>query len=886
MSNPIDKLLLKGAFKDKKINVLLTCDCPDCHKPLKECKCSKTQVHSIDIPQKIFGPEGPRGLQGERGPPGPQGLFGHRGHDGHPGPKGPRGPSGSRWFVQDHIEIDTGTNPQKCDFLLNTSDCQIYQFICDEWLPTGQFISCVDCNQVLSCLKQISSEPCQSQCTIFFKLLDCDPIFFGDPYCIQQIIINGKEQVVPAGNFTTPEQLAQILATMDLGAGWVLTHQYDTNFYMNQLASPVNNQNQIIFKPTVVVDVGVCGPTPGLSIVEIETECQVDQCACPKCDLTKGKLLVCVGENLFWVDKQCICEDLIDCQLIKDCLCKIPEFDQNCEYIGIYDPKCTDYLKDICDPLTTNVYSLITAFDNPTTVVSGPIEFDDKASYQIAKDSLHIITAGDLITVTSSPGAINRVYVLNASGHVVASFALTETNCCPTQDCLVLTKDLETNEFTWIKKSCLNDINKQKLLNLLACVSECQAYLCVLTIKISDIFCSANPEVANPFPWTFSQFVINGVDVTASGYDVLFSTIPELQEILVDNGWVEIAKDSGCYRYTFGLNSLDDKETSFYRIIDNNMTPWACQEIPCDCGPSCPPETTRLLFHDLATGEFCYAPAEKICDLIDVCTDPDIQTITGQVLFRDGLTGPCCWKNVDIDPIDICDISIAPGPTATALTGQILFREAEGLDCGWMRIDIDPIEAICQDVVTCIDPSGTNGGQVLFREAEGSACCWKEVDLTVDLCDYPDCPTGCAQTQEYKQLVKKADNSIGWLDLRSCSIETVVENGLTDSQPITIKVQQIGDFVTVKIPAFSFERILPDFPVVRASDSPLADFAPTVNTEAFLSLINPAGPIRFRLGSLVTILSNGNLIFSAMGVDDDPTSISVPTQTFTYHING
>ena len=730
-SNPIDKLHLRGPFKDKHVNVLVTCDCPECHRPQTQCECSKNKVKQIDFPRKIEGPQGIPGRQGLKGDQGPPGPCGPRGLSGEKGPKGPRGPNGSRWFVQETLDIETGTNPKRCDFLLNTKDCQIYQFICDEWLPTGQFLSCVDCDQVLSCLKQISCEPCQSKCTISFKLLDCDPVFFGDPYHIKQIIINGKEQPVPAGDFTTPEGLAIILATMNLGAGWVLTKHYDTNFYINQLPTEVNDQNLIIFEPVVVIE-NSCGPVPGLSIVEIEKECQVDQCGCPKCDLTKGKLLVMVDNNLFWVDKQCICEDLIDCKLIEDCLCKIPEFDENCEYVGIYDPRCTDFLDDIAMPGNTNVYSLITALDKPSNVVGGPVEFDSLDSYQIAKASLHIVTAGDLITVTSSPGGpINRVYVLNAMGKVVASFALTETNCCPEDDVLVLTKDPDGKKFNWIKKSCLNDLNKQRLLSLLSCIEECQDFRCILTIKISDIFSCANPEVEFPFPWTFSQFVINGVDVTTSGYDVLFSTIPELREILEDNGWVEIAKDSGCYRYTFGLDSLDDKEPSFYRIIDNNMTPFICQPIPCDCGPSCPPETTRLIFHDLASGDFCFGPAEKICMLINECTGTmEPGAINGQVLFRDGPSGACCWRSIDIDPIEaICaDLDSCTGsPAVGAISGQVLFRVGPQGACCWRSIDIDPIDTICS-FPNCedLEPAALPD-MVLVKTDNGFTCdpCWK-----------------------------------------------------------------------------------------------------------------------------------------------------------------
>ena len=64
MTNPIDKLLLKGPFKDKTVNVLLTCDCPGCQRPIPDCVCNKSNVKTINIPQKVVGPVGPRGPMG------------------------------------------------------------------------------------------------------------------------------------------------------------------------------------------------------------------------------------------------------------------------------------------------------------------------------------------------------------------------------------------------------------------------------------------------------------------------------------------------------------------------------------------------------------------------------------------------------------------------------------------------------------------------------------------------------------------------------------------------------------------------------------------------------------------------------------------------------
>jgi hypothetical protein len=106
-------------------------------------------------------------------------------------------------------------------------------------------MSCVDCNQVLNCLKTINDGACSEQCTIFFKLLDCDTVFFGgEEWSVKSIVINGLEQPVPEGTFNSSSGLADLLA----GSGWLLNSQYETNFYVNQSTGPFTGDSQIVFR--------------------------------------------------------------------------------------------------------------------------------------------------------------------------------------------------------------------------------------------------------------------------------------------------------------------------------------------------------------------------------------------------------------------------------------------------------------------------------------------------------------------------------------------------------------------------------------------------------------------------------------------------------------
>jgi len=714
-----------------------------------------------------------------------------------PGIRGPPGPPGqsTKWFVQDNSEIETGSCPQKHDFLLNTSDYQIYQFICEEWLPTGQFISCLDCNQVLECLKKIACPPKTTDCTIYFKLLDCDPLFHSGKQFIKQLIINGKSQKIPKGTFTCPAGLGQLLAS----AKWHTEDKFQTNFYIKKWEKgTITKDSQIVFEEE---------KTGCLTIVEIISECPETHCPCPPCDLSKAKILVCCDDNLFWVDKKCLCKTLsgctgavVDCQVVEDCLCQIPEFDQNCQYIGIFDPLCTDYLEDICQANNLNIYRILTALGNSSNVVSGPVEFADQASYITALNALNIIAPSlncndpinqphGIITVTSSPSKIDRVYVLNSSGGVVANFALTETVCCPDDDCYVLTMKppapipcgqtgpTGTCEFFWTKKECFNDINKERFLSMLNCIPPCFPYQCVLTIKVVDVFQSSNPEIANPFPWIFTQFVINGNEFVHTGYAVPFSSITGLENILLDNGWREIVPNSGCFTMAFPLESLDDKENSFYRIQDAGQTPFICQSIPCDCQPSCQPGATDVIYHNRNTGEFCLGSAEKICDLFPSCNEFESGKLIGEVLFHESGSTGCCWKLVDIDVEKIIceDIVVCSGPTGTTLEGQVLFRGSEGETCCWKPIEIDVERIICEDITVCPGSTETTlEGHVLFRGSEDETCCWKPIEIDVEriICeDIAVCPGPTGTTLEGQVLFR------GFEDETCCwrSIEIDVE---------------------------------------------------------------------------------------------------------------
>ena len=161
-------------------------------------------------------------------------------------------------------------------------------------------------------------------------------------------------------------------------------------------------------------------------------------------------------------------------------------------------------------------FSVATALDSPNNIVSGPITFNDTASYQTALASLNIIVVETFIKVLSSPEPINRLYYFNSLGQVIASVTLSSLRCAPegldSKETRVFTKIGEEGTLGWVDPDALFD-QQVAIQEELGKLPVCKPFKYTFQLDASAPFSNGN-DLIFPFPWKFSQFLLIGQDMT------------------------------------------------------------------------------------------------------------------------------------------------------------------------------------------------------------------------------------------------------------------------------------------------------------------------------------------------------------------------------------
>lgn len=519
------------------------------------------------------------------------------GPQGPPGPPGPTG-AGSQWFVG-HVCL-TGLfdqTPSEGDFLLDPNTGFIYIFISGEWISTGTKLNPFNCDDVYNCLKSLPKiDNCHGKCSASMVLTDSNAVFCnnGNPITVTALVIADQIQVLPVGSFSNPEELGELLKTIN----WSWETAFSAYVYLIQLdiLGPIEGtQSYISF-------------SNGQSInLHLECYCpNIDQCL-PCEDLTKDvKVLALKGCDLLWVDPDCLGitgvhgptgttgltgltgptgpTGICTLEVIIEKLNEIPSVEEtDCQYNGIINnTNCLDFLIDI-----TGTYSIATALNSPANIVSGPIVFTNNNEYQMALNTLHITIIDNIMSVSDSPSPINVVYYFNNLGQVIASINLYPVKCCPTdvdETYQVLTKvDPKTGEIAWVPGNCIADC-KIDIEKEICKLEQFKKYRCCLKFDTAAPFLGNNKQLYAT-PWQITELIIFGVDVTADYAGEIFCYL-DLGKILADNGWEQVLPPNGSiYKYCQSQNTPFADTTSSIKLIDANNIVFYCESTEYDPNP-------------------------------------------------------------------------------------------------------------------------------------------------------------------------------------------------------------------------------------------------------------------------------------------------------------
>ena len=341
----------------------------------------------------------------------------------HSGLTGPTG-LGNTWYLGTGCATPAEIirEPILGDLLLNTTNCEICQFGASGWTSTGQTLNCLNCDEVYDCLKDLPNptESVDQDCTVTLTLLDCAPVFNAGQITITNIVIANQTQTTPVGTFSTPAELATLLSP-----DWQYTNLLNTHFYIQQT--------------TIINDVAGTSSFMTFSngiTVKLTVNCKRDQCL--RCDDFDefSNVLIMKDNNLFWVDACCLGltgttgptgltgatgkmgemgitgptgttgpTGPTTLENVTELLLEIETNETDCQFCGLFDPSCVSFLNNI-----SSTFSIATAVDDPTNIVSGPITFSNEVEHLIALNTLNIVILDNVIRVTSSPSLINRIF--------------------------------------------------------------------------------------------------------------------------------------------------------------------------------------------------------------------------------------------------------------------------------------------------------------------------------------------------------------------------------------------------------------------------------------------------------------------------------------------
>lgn len=776
-----------------------------------------------------------------QGPPGPPGPRGPRGSPGQMGPAGSTGEchmddvcEANTWFVGTGCQTPDNAHrePIPGDYLLNLDNCEICQYREDGWTGTGQVLNCFKCDDVETCLKKVpnATGEVENSCTATLTAPDCSPIFNSGPISITEIVIADQMQMVPAGTFMNPTELASLLDPYWQYVDFSGVHVYVTQLIL--VGETEGTDSHISFSNGVILDLNV--------------QCQTE---CPACDDFKGssKVLICRGDQLFWVDSCCLlgssgtgCPEgppgetgmigatgpqgptgphgptgTITCDDVALCLNDLTVEETDCQYCGLYDPTCIDFLDNI---VGTNSVALARGI-----VLVNAADFSDPITLQFALNSLGITIQNNVIKVTDPPEPIDRVIFYDgafATGNIRAVFLLTPTKCCPTgvdSQTEVLTK-LGDNHFGWVSANCLMEPEidlEQKICNL----TPCRNVKCVMDFNTTLPFLNNNSLIYQ-FPWVISFFQILGDDVT-SEYSGQFSTYLELGEILEDGGWKQLAEDSSIYTKCEYRDEIPVDSTTIIKIMDNNNHIFFCHTIEPICRhiDDMTLEEMQLIIKTPGLGVMLGSP-QKIFDAIPDCEDSNYTCTTSlpsETLFAE-------FPGVDSPPWKITELIlggqeqvVVPTLFSTLLQFQVLLESMGWISQGCGLYTISQILPAINTESSITIEGDTNTSfkfeldincklicdqealnrVFLARDTEGNFCwaspaCFNDCDKT--------CPTACCPEINFPdcEIQPKYDLK---LILKKCLIE-VIEKHLNYQSPYWIysyKLSGGGQIVLEKV---------------------------------------------------------------------------------------
>lgn len=606
-------------------------------------------------PKGSRGDKGSKGSMGPRGATGRRGLMGYQGEDGDPGPTGPTG-IGNTWFVG--TKCDNFTNPREPivgDLLLNVDDCSICQYAEEGWEDTEQTLKCVDCESVIQCIRELPN-PTKGQvgdCTVSLVLPNCSSIFVSGLLSISEIVLFDMIQTTPIGTFSTPQELATLLQPH----GWQYSQVYDTNIYVKQINIGNTNPEGTLSYMTF----------SNMETFNLETQCKTESCFTCEDFKNDSQILVNKNDGIYWVDSECLfptgpCEECVtgpagatgpigatgpqgttgpvDCEIVYDCMRQIEIPEPDCEYVGILDSTNRfTFLNEI-----TQTYSIATALGGSDQIVSGPVSFNDTASYQTALASLNIIIVDTFVKVLSSPGPIDRIYYFNNLGQVIASVSLSILNCCPTgidsNETRIMTR-LSGDRLGWVHPDCI--IDKEVAIQCeLAKLPVCKPFKYNFELDAGIPFLNNN-DLVFPFPWIVSQFSLIGEDLTED-YAGEINNIVDFMDLLKSNGWSQPLENSTIFTMVMFRDESAPDQTSTYKLMDANGSVFFCFDIPTTESPT-NDETLQILYR-LGSGMSVVGPPSKLFDTIGNCDDLHFVCTTTIVTacFIKDLTTPSPWN--------------------------------------------------------------------------------------------------------------------------------------------------------------------------------------------------------------------------------------------------
>lgn len=586
----------------------------------------------ISGPKGNRGPQGPKGNRGAQGEKGNMGLMGNQGCQGEPGPTG----MAITWFVG--FKCDQFTSPRapiNGDYLLNLENCEICQYQNNTWVDTGNVLNCSNFDQIVDCVRNLP-QPTRTEpgdCSASLTLPNCASIFVSGDLSVTEIVLFSQTQATPVGTFSTPEELSQLLQPF----GWSYTNAFETNIYL--VTTNIGNTD-----PATTVSYITFS---NLETIQLETQCKTGDCFTCE-DFKQGENLILVQKNqgLYWVDQDCLnissgvtgCPNNqlpcptgapgpqgptgatgpLDLNNLENLLNQIDLPAPDCVYVGVQDSQCLTFL----NPPITQTYSIATALDSPTNLVSGPISFSDFATYQVALTQLDMIIVDNFVRVSSSPSAINRIYYFNITGQVIASVNLSVLRCCPegidSLETGVLTRVGETS-LGWVDPECLFNQDRN-IQHDLAELPICLPFKYNLSLDASIPFLNNN-DLIYPLPWTISFLSILGDDQTEEYSETLINNIQEFIQLLKGNGWQQPVESSSILtRLEFRDNQVENfDQLTEYKLIDNNGNVFICVDIPTS-ETDTTDEGFQVLYR-LSSGTHVVGAPSKMLDTFPNCDE-------------------------------------------------------------------------------------------------------------------------------------------------------------------------------------------------------------------------------------------------------------------------